>query len=187
MADSLLPAPASITSQECDCKWVRRSIGGCVLRLDIPRDVVSFDCNIKSAREHTTIHMTPWESCSYYKRWNEGSYPPHDKTHQLIENFRAAERRARSILNSRRISLCCTARTGWKCPWRHSDAFLECPMNADYWPYYETGNEAAYRVPQRTVLPPPDGRHKEDQERQGDLVTRHHMDHQMNEEAPHPG
>ena len=46
MADALLPTPASITSQECDCKWVRRSMGGSVLRLDIPRDAVSFDCNI---------------------------------------------------------------------------------------------------------------------------------------------
>ena len=109
MADSLLPAPASMTSQECDCKWVKRPMGGSVLRLDIPRDAVSFDCNIKSARGHTSIHMTPWESHSHYKRWNEGSYPPHNKTCQLIENFRAAERRTRAILNSRRISLNHTA------------------------------------------------------------------------------
>ena len=60
MADALLPAPASVTSQECDCKWVRRAMGGSVLHLDIPRDAVSFDCNIKSARGHTSIHMTPW-------------------------------------------------------------------------------------------------------------------------------
>ena len=118
MADSLLPAPASITSQECDYKWVRRPMGGSVLRLDIPRDAVSFDCNIKSARGHTSIHMTPWESCSHYKKWNEGSYPPHDKTHQLIENFRAAERRARAILNSRRISLNHTTQIGWMRPGR---------------------------------------------------------------------
>ena len=94
MTDSLLPAPASITSQECDCKWVRRPMGGSVFRLDIPRDAVSFDCNIKSARGHTSIHMTPWESRSHYRRWNKGSYPPCDKTCHLIENFRAAERRA---------------------------------------------------------------------------------------------
>ena len=68
MADALLPAPASITSQECDCKWVRRSMGGSVLQLDIPRDAVSFDCNIKSARGRTSVHMTPWGSHSHYKR-----------------------------------------------------------------------------------------------------------------------
>ena len=28
MADALLPTPASITSQECDCKWVRRPMRG---------------------------------------------------------------------------------------------------------------------------------------------------------------
>ena len=155
MADSLLPTPASITSQECDCKWVRRPMGGSVLRLDIPRDAVSFDCNIKSARGHTSIHMTPWESRSHYKRWNEGSYPPHNKTHQLIENFRAAERRARAILNSRRISLNCTTRIGCMCPGRHNDTSLRCPTHTDYQPYYETRNEAAYRDNQRSALPPP--------------------------------
>ena len=112
MADALLPTPASIISQECDCKWVRRSMGGSVLQLDIPRDAVSFDCNIKSARGHTSIHMTPWESRSYYKRWSEKSYPPRDWTHHLIENFRAAERRTRTILHNRRLSLHQTARTG---------------------------------------------------------------------------
>ena len=60
MADSLLPAPASITSPECDCKWVRRPMGGSVIRLDIPRDAVSVACHIKSTRGHTRIRMTPW-------------------------------------------------------------------------------------------------------------------------------
>ena len=59
MTDALLPAPASICSQEVDCKWVRRNIGGSVIRLDIARDTVSVDLNIKSARGHTSIHMTP--------------------------------------------------------------------------------------------------------------------------------
>ena len=154
MADTLLPTPASITSWECDCKWVRRPMGGSVLRLDIPRDAVSFDCNIKSARGHTSIHMTPWESHSHYKRWNEGSYPPCDKTRQLIENFRAAERRTRAILNSRRISLNHTTRVGWMHPGRHSDTSFRGSANTDYQPYYETRNEAAYRNHQRSALPP---------------------------------
>ena len=59
MTDALLPAPASICSQEVDCKWVRRSIGGSVLRIDIARDMVSVDMNIKSSRGHTSIHLTP--------------------------------------------------------------------------------------------------------------------------------
>ena len=185
MADSLLPAPASITSQECDCKWVRRPMGGSVLRLDIPRDAVSFDCNIKSARGHTSIHMTPWESHSHYKRWNKGSYPPHDKTRQLIENFRAAERRARAIFNSRRISLNHTARIGWMCPGRHNDTFPRCPTHTDYQPYYETRNEAAYRNHQRSALPPPEGKHGEDRMGQEDLAARHPMDLQTDEEVLH--
>ena len=155
MADTLLPTPASITSQECDCKWVRRPIGGSVLRLDIPWDAVSFDCNIKSARGHTSIHMTPWES--HYKRWNEESYPPCDKTRQLIENFRAAERRTRTILNSRRISLNHTAPVGWMRPGRCSDTPFRGSANTVYQPYYETRNEAAYRNHRRTALPPPEG------------------------------
>ena len=55
MTDVLLPAPASICSQEVDCKWVRRNIGGFVIRLDIARDMVSVDLNIKSARGHTSV------------------------------------------------------------------------------------------------------------------------------------
>ena len=153
MADALLPTPASITSQECDCKWVRRPMRGSVLRLDIPWDAVSFDCNIMSARGHTSIHMTPWESRSLYKRWNEESYPLCDKTRQLIENFRAAERRTRAILHSR-ISLNCTARVGWMHPDRCSDTPFRGSAYTVYQPYYETRNEVAYRNHWRTALPP---------------------------------
>ena len=70
MTDALLPAQASICSQEVDCKWVRRNIGGSVICLDIARDTVSVDLNIKSARGHTSIHLTPWDSQSQYKRQN---------------------------------------------------------------------------------------------------------------------
>ena len=104
MSDALLPAPASICSQEVDCKWVRRNIGGSVIRLDIARDTVSVDLNIKSARGHTSIHLTPWDSQSQYKRWSN-TYKPRDRTAKQIDAFRAAERKARAILTSRRISL----------------------------------------------------------------------------------
>ena len=114
----MLPAPASICSQEVDCKWVRRNIGGSVIRLDIARDTVSVDLNIKSARGHTSIHMTPWDSQSQYKRWNN-TYKPRDRTAKQTDAFRAAERRARAILTSRRISLHRTAgrhRARWGLP-----------------------------------------------------------------------
>ena len=75
MTDALLPALASICSQEVDCKWVRRSIGGSVLRLDIAHDTVSVDMNIKSSRGHTSIHLTPWDSQAKYRRWNN-TYKP---------------------------------------------------------------------------------------------------------------
>ena len=178
----LLPAPASITSQECDCKWVRRPMGGSVLRLDIPRDAVSFDCNIKSARGHTSIHMTPWESRSHYKRWNEESYPLCDKTHQLIENFRAAERRTRAILHDRRISLNCTARLGWMHPDRRSGTPFREPTNTSYSPYYETGKVTAHRLHRRTALPPPEGMSGESEKGQENLATRP-LDPQMEEDV----
>ena len=104
MSDALLPAPASICSQEVDCKWVRRNIGGSVIRLDIACDTVSVDLNIKSARGHTSIHLTPWDSQSQYKRWSN-TYKPRDRTAKQIDAFRAAERKARAILTSHRISL----------------------------------------------------------------------------------
>ena len=91
-------------------------MGGSVIRLDIPRDTVSIDCNIKSARGHTSIHLTPWESRAQYKRWNQKSYKPHDRTGHLIDRFHAAERKVRSILKSRCLSLQCVAHTGWMCP-----------------------------------------------------------------------
>ena len=112
----LLPTPASINSQECDCKWVRRPIGGSVIRLDIPRDTVSIVCNIKLTRGHTSINMTPWESRAQYKKWNQETYKPHDKASHLMDRFHAAERRARSIRQSRCLSLHHVARIGWICP-----------------------------------------------------------------------
>ena len=108
MTDALLPAPDSICSQEVDCKWVRRSIGGSVLRLDIARDTVSVDMNIKSSRGHTSIHLTPWDSQVQYRRWNN-TYKSRDRTAKQIEAFGAAERKAWAILTSHHISLSRTA------------------------------------------------------------------------------
>ena len=183
MADALLPAPASITSQECDCKWVRRAMGGSVLRLDIPRDAVSFDCNIKSARGHTSIHMTPWGSRSHYKRWSEESYPPRDRTRHLIENFRAAERRTRAILHTRRISLHQAARAGRMRPTKHRDTPLRGAIYTTLQPYHEARNGAAHRNYRRTALPPPEGMCEENDMGQGNLATRP-LDPQMGGALP---
>ena len=116
MTDLLLPAPASINSLECDCKWVRRPMGGSVIRLDIPRDAVSVVCNIKSTRGHTSVNMTPWESKAQYRRWNKDTYKPHSQANHLIDRFHAAERKARSIRQNRRLSLHRVARIGWVRP-----------------------------------------------------------------------
>ena len=172
MADALLPTPASVTSQECDCKWVRRAMGGSVLHLDIPRDAVSFDCNIKSARGHTSIQMTPWGSHSHYKRWSEESYPPRDRTRHLIENFRAAERRTRAILHTRRINLHQTARAGRMGPARHRDTPLRGATYTTHQPYCEARDGAAPRNYKRTALPPPEGMCGENDMGQGNLATR---------------
>ena len=89
-----------------------------MIHLDIARDTVSVDLNIKSARGHTSIRLTPWDSQSQYKRWGN-AYKPRDRTAEQIDAFRAAERRARAILTSRRISLHRTAgrhRARWGLP-----------------------------------------------------------------------
>ena len=153
MTDALLPAPASICSQEVDCKWVRRNIGGSVIRLDIARDTVSVDLNIRSARGHTSIHLTPWDSQSQYKRWGN-AYKPRDRTAKQIDAFRAAERRARAILTSCRISLHRTAgrhRACWGLP-PQSLGFEEFPN--------EPCDEPSMEYP----LPPQDQRKAEAQE-----------------------
>ena len=153
MTDALLPAPASICSQEVDCKWVRRNIGGSVIRLDIARDTVSVDLNIKSARGHTSIHMTPWDSQSQYKRWSN-TYKPRDRTAKQIDAFRAAERRARAILTSRRISLHRTAgrhRAHWGLP----------PQNFGF---DEFTNDPCENHSMEYPLPPQDLRRAEAQE-----------------------
>ena len=80
-------------------------MGGSVIWLDIPRDTVLIDCNVKSTRGHTSIHLTPWEGRAQYKRWNQETYKPHDKASHLMDRFHAAERRARSIWQSRCLSL----------------------------------------------------------------------------------
>ena len=135
MTDLLLPTPASITSQECYCKCVRRPMGGSVIWLDIPRDTVSIDCNIKSTRGHTSIHLTPWESRAQYKRWNQETYKPHDKASHLIDRFHAAERRARSIWQSRHLSLHHVAHAGWICSFRRSGPHHEHP--AEHHTYHD--------------------------------------------------
>ena len=153
MTDALLPAPASICSQEVDCKWVRRSIGGSMIRLDIARDTVSVDLNIKSARGHTSIHLTPWDSQSQYKRWSN-TYKPRDRTAKQIDAFRAAERKARAILTGRRISLHRTAgrhRARWGLPPQSFgfDKFMNDPCD---------------KPPMEYPLPPQDQRRAEAQE-----------------------
>ena len=112
MTDLLLPAPASVTSPECDCKWVRRPMGGSVIWLDIPRDAVSVACHIKSMRGHTRIQMTPWDSQAQYRRWNEGTYKPSAQASHLMDKFHASERRVRTIRQNRRISLHRVAHVG---------------------------------------------------------------------------
>ena len=97
MTDLLLPTPVSVNSLECDCKWVRRPMGGLVIRQDIPRWAVSVVCNIKSTRGHTSVNMMLWESKAQYKRWNNETYKPHSQASHLIDPFHAAERKARSI------------------------------------------------------------------------------------------
>ena len=91
-------------------------MGGLLIRLDIPRDAVSVVCNIKSTRGHTSVNMTPWESKAQYKRWNNETYKPHNQASNLIDRFHAAERKARSIRQSRRLSLHRVARIGWVRP-----------------------------------------------------------------------
>ena len=153
MTDALLPAPASICSQEVDCKWVRRSIGGSVIRLDIAHDTVSVDLNIKSARGHTSIRLTPWDSRSQYKRWGN-AYKPRDRTAKQIDAFRAAERRARAILTSRRISLHRTAgrhRARWGLP----------PQSLGF---EEFTNQPCDEPSMEYPLPPQDQRRAETQE-----------------------
>ena len=125
MTDLLLPTPTSINSLECDCKWVRRPMGGSVIRLDIPRDAVSVVCNIKSTRGHTSVNMTPWESKAQYRRWNKETYKPHSQASHLIDWFHAAERKTRSIRQSRCLSLHRVARIGWVCPSHRNDPHRE--------------------------------------------------------------
>ena len=127
MTDLLLPNPASINSQECDCKWVKRPMGGSVIWLDIPRDAISVVCNIKSTRGHTSVNMMPWESRAQYKRLNRETYKPHDQASHLINRFHTTERRARSIRQSRQLSLYRVAHIGWICPSHRNGPHQEHP------------------------------------------------------------
>ena len=147
-----LPASQIVRKRLID-KWVRRNIGGSVIRLDIARDTVSVDLNIKSARGHTSIHMTPWDSQSQYKRWSN-TYKPRDRTAKQIDAFRAVERRARAILTSRHISLHRTAgrhRARWGLP----------PQSFGF---DEFTNDPCDKPPMEYSLPPQDQRRAEVQE-----------------------
>ena len=102
-------------------------MGGSVIQLDIPRNTVSIVCNIKSTRGHTSINMTPWESRAQYKKWNQETYKPHDQASYLMDQFHAAERRARSIQQSRHLSLHHVARIGCIHPSHRSGPHQEHP------------------------------------------------------------
>ena len=148
MTDLLLPTPASINSQECDCKWVRRPMGGSVIWLDIPRDTMLIDCIIESTRGHTSIHLTPWESRAQYKRWNQETYKLHDKASHLMDRFHAAERRARSIQQSRCLSLHHMASVGWIHPSHRSGPHQEHP--AGHHTYHDEEDALVHRNLQRS-------------------------------------
>ena len=110
MGDTLLPSPAS---QECDCKWIWRLMVGSVIRIDIPRDTVSLDCNIKSMCGHTSIHMTPWHLQSQYKMWHSEWYLPRDHTQHQKDALHAVERHARaSALEKNQLTVHCQGQLG---------------------------------------------------------------------------
>ena len=100
-------------------------MGGSVIRLDIPRDAVLVVCNIKSTRGHTSVNMMPWESKAQYQRWNKDTYKPHSQANHLIDRFHAAERKARSIHQSRCLSLHRVACIGWVRPSRRNGPHSE--------------------------------------------------------------
>ena len=60
--------------------------------------------------------MMPWESKAQYRRWNKDTYKPHSQANHLIDQFHTAERKARSIRQSRHLSLHRVARIGWVRP-----------------------------------------------------------------------
>ena len=122
-------------------------MGGSVIWLDIPRDTMSIVCNIKSTRGHTSIQLTPWESRAQYKRWNQETYKPHDKASHLIDRFHAAERRARSIQQSRCLSLYRVACVGWMSPSQRGGP--HCGHLAEYCAYDEEEDALVHHYLQR--------------------------------------
>ena len=123
-------------------------MGGSVIQLNIPRDTVSVDCNIKSTRGHTSIQLTPWESKAQYKRWNQETYKPHAKASNLMNRFHAAERRARSIQQSRCLSLHHMAHIGWIHPSHRNGPHQDRPPG--YCTYHDEEDVLVHRDLQRS-------------------------------------
>ena len=110
-----------------------------------------------------------------------GVLPPHDRTCHLVDRFRAAERKARSILQSRHMNLQCVAHTGWMRPARQSDPYYEHP--AEYCTYYSEEDALVYCDLQRSGLQ--EDMPEEDREEQVDRSARPPMDPPTYEEALH--
>ena len=125
-------------------------MGGSVIQLDIPRDTVSIDCNIKSTRGHTSIQLTPWESKAQYKRWNQETYKSHAKASHLMNRFHAAERRARSIRQSRHLSLHHVAHISWIHPSHRNGPYQNHP--AGHRTYHDEEDVLVHRHLQRSGL-----------------------------------
>ena len=97
--------------------------------------------------------------------------------HHLVDRFQAAERKARSILQSRRMNLQCVAHTGWM----QSDPYYEHP--AEYHMYYSEEDALVYLDLQRSGLQ--DDMPEEDREGQIDRSARPPIDPPTYEEALH--
>ena len=76
--------------------------------------------------------MTPWESKAQYRRWNKDTYKPHSQANHLIDQFHAAERKARSIRQSRCLSLHRVAHIGWVHPSCRNGPHSEHPVGHHY-------------------------------------------------------
>lgn len=71
-------------------RWRFLLLPAAYLKIDVTAQTAG-EWLIFRSRGHTRLHLTPWESQAQYKRWNQESYQPHDRTGHLIDRFWALQ------------------------------------------------------------------------------------------------
>ena len=100
-SSTTLTTPPPIVGMEVSARWKRTWKGEVVMTIVMPESVIDTELYVKTPKEHISIQMDPWMSCSWKRTWSS-SHPPNTQTKEKMREYRLQKA-------GRRISLFRTA------------------------------------------------------------------------------